>query len=90
MLDITLATDQANLESIHSWHLRLSCAFYDVRRSDGESRQVARFEATRYLRRKTGWSEATAAGALDAALEIRDKQELLEATIPLDSEDLRL
>lgn len=83
-------TDQDNLTEFARFRLSLAVSIFNQRLDYGLPRTAARAEALVYLRRKTGWTEATAAGALDSAIEIRDKTEDLDRTVPLNESEIHL
>lgn len=86
MLNCPLATDIRNrLEIDTAWSLALAVSIYEQRLDYGTGRTPARAEALAYLRRKTMWTEAIAAGALDNAILIRDTRAALEATVPMEA-----
>lgn len=72
-----LPTDSRNLAEVNQFHLGRACIFYDELIDLGNSAQYARTQALAYLRRKTHWDEAIAAGALDFELGTRCTHEML-------------
>lgn len=63
-----LPTDTKNLAEIHAFYVRRAVIFYQEKIDLGHKVADARPMALAYLRRKTGWPEPMAAGALDSEL----------------------
>ena len=66
---IELPTDITNRGEIDAHYVHLACGCYADRIALGYPTGAARAGALAYLRRKTHWPEAFAAGVLDRALE---------------------
>lgn len=70
-----LPTDSRNLAEVNQFHLGRAVGFYEELIDLGNATQYARAQALAYLRRKTHWDEAIAAGALDFELGTRATRE---------------
>ena len=63
-----IPTDERNLREVNEYYARQSVAFYQERIDLGYTPALARAQALAYLRRKTQWDAALAAGVLDTSI----------------------